>query len=171
MYPFPKRDISMKRLVITSFALGAFTLGALIMPAMAADLAPYYKARPPAPPVVWGWTGLYIGANAGWIGSTGNTVTNAGTDTGPSGLGTFLGAGAIPSSVGISHSGFIGGGQIGYNWQWTPSWVLGLEADFDGLADPSSTVIVAFPGSAAFVPIQTGYSRALDTLGTVRERV
>jgi outer membrane immunogenic protein len=175
MYLSAKRDMSMKRLVITSFALGAFALGALIMPAMAADLAPYYKARPPAPPmvppVVWGWTGLYIGANAGWIGSTGNTITNAGSDTGTDGLGTFLGAGAIPSSIGISRSGFIGGGQIGYNWQWTPNWVLGLEADFDGLADRSSTVILAFPGSAAFAPFQTGYSRALDTLGTVRERV
>jgi outer membrane immunogenic protein len=159
----------MTRLVITSIALAA-----LIMPAMAADLAPYYKARPlapPAPPPVWGWTGLYIGANAGWIGSTSNTITNTGTDGGASGLGTALGAGAIPGTIGISHSGFIGGGQIGYNWQWTPNWVLGLEADFDGLADPASTVIVAFPGSAAISPLQTGYSRALDTLGTIRERV
>jgi outer membrane immunogenic protein len=170
--------IQMKKLLTSTVALGA-----LVAPAMAAGpylylppnrveagIAAPAAARPP-PASVWSWTGLYIGANAGWIGSSSNTITNTGTDTGTGGLGTFLGAGKIPGSIGISHSGFIGGGQIGYNWQWTPNWVVGLEADFDGLADPSSTVIVAFPGSAAFVPFQTGYSRALDTLGTVRGRV
>jgi outer membrane immunogenic protein len=159
----------MKKLLISTVAFGV-----LIAPAMAADLgpapAPYYKA-PPAPPPVWSWTGLYIGANAGWIGSTSNSITNTGTDTGTGGLGAALGFGAIPGSIGISHSGFIGGGQIGYNWQWTPNWVVGLEADFDGLADPSSTVIAAFPGGGGFVPLQTGYARALDTLGTVRGRL
>jgi outer membrane immunogenic protein len=159
----------MKKLLISTVAFGV-----LIAPAMAADLgpapAPYYKA-PPAPPPVWSWTGLYIGANAGWIGSTGNTITNTGTDTGPGGLGSALAAGLIPSSVGVSHSGFLGGGQIGYNWQWTPNWVVGLEADFDGLADPSNTVVSAFPGGGGIVPFSSGFARALDNLGTVRGRV
>jgi outer membrane immunogenic protein len=162
-YPI-KGDSKMKKPIITAFAFGT-----LMMPAMAADLR-YYKAPPPAP-VIMSWTGFYIGANAGWIGSTENTITNTGTDTRAGGFGALLEAGAIPGSVGVSHSGFTGGGQIGYNWQWTPSWVLGLEADFDGLANPSSTVIAAFPGSAIFVPLQTGYARALDDLGTVRARL
>jgi outer membrane immunogenic protein len=159
----------MKRLLITALASAA-----LIVPAMAADLSPaprpVYKAPPP-PPVVWSWTGFYIGSNFGWIGSTDNNISNTGADGGTAGLGTFLGAGGIPASVGVSHSGFIGGGQIGYNWQWTPSWVVGLEADFDGLANSSSTVITAFPGNAALPPAQSGFARALDTLGTVRGRV
>ena len=159
----------MKKLVVIALASVA-----LIAPAMAADLSPaprpVYKAPPPPPPV-WSWTGWYIGSNFGWIGSTDNTITNTGTDTGGAGLGTALAAGAIPGSVSTKHSNFIGGGQIGYNWQWGPSWVLGLEADFDGIASPSSTVINSFPGSAAVVPLQTGYARALDTLGTVRGRV
>jgi hypothetical protein len=48
---------------------------------------------------VWSWTGLYIGANAGWIGSSSNTITNTGTDTGTGGLGTFLGAGKIAPAL------------------------------------------------------------------------
>jgi opacity protein-like surface antigen len=28
----------------------------------------------------------------------------------------------------------FGGAQLGYNWQWTPSWVLGIEADLGGMA-------------------------------------
>jgi outer membrane immunogenic protein len=72
--------------------------------------------------------------------------------------------------MGVKHSNFLGGGQIGYNWQWGPNWVLGLEADFDGIASPSSTVISAFPGNLAIAPLQTGYARALDSLGTVRGR-
>jgi outer membrane immunogenic protein len=31
-----------------------------------------------------------------------------------------------------SRSGFIGGGQIGYNWQVSPNWVVGVEGMFDG---------------------------------------
>jgi outer membrane immunogenic protein len=158
----------MKKFVVTALASAA-----LIMPALAADLGPaprpVYKAPPP-PPLVWSWTGFYIGSNFGWIGSTDNSITNTGTDNGPGGLGTYLNAGAIPATVSASHSNFIGGGQIGYNWQWTPNWVVGLETDFDGIASPSTTVIAAFPGSAALVPAQSGFARALDTLGTVRGR-
>jgi outer membrane immunogenic protein len=159
----------MKKLVVIALASAA-----LIVPAMAADLSPaprpVYKAPPPPAPI-WSWTGFYIGSNFGWIGSTDNNITNTGTDNGPGGLGTYLSFGGIPGSVSASHSNFIGGGQIGYNWQWGPSWVVGLEADFAGIASPSTTVISAFPGNAAFAPVQTGFARALDDLGTVRARV
>ena len=66
----------MKKILLTGVAFGA-----LILPAMAADMAPYYKAPLPAP--VLTWAGLYIGVNGGWIGSSGNSITNTGTDTGP----------------------------------------------------------------------------------------
>jgi outer membrane immunogenic protein len=154
------------------FVVIALASVALIAPAMAADLSPaprpVYKAPPPPPPPAWSWTGFYIGSNFGWIGSTENNITNTGTDTGTGGLGTALAVGAIPGSIGASHSNFIGGGQIGYNWQWTPNWVVGLEADFAGIASPSTTVISSFSG---VTPFQTGYARALDDLGTVRGRI
>jgi len=28
--------------------------------------------------------------------------------------------------------GFVGGGQIGFNWQFSPLWVVGVEGDFQG---------------------------------------
>jgi outer membrane immunogenic protein len=156
------------------FVVIALASVALIVPAMAADLSPaprpVYKAPPP-PPAAWSWTGLYIGSNFGWIGSTGNNITNTGTDGGAAGLGSYLGVGGIPATVGGSRSNFLGGGQIGYNLQWTPNWVVGFEADFAGIASPSSTAIAGFSGNAALVPAQSGFARALDDLGTVRGRV
>jgi outer membrane immunogenic protein len=139
---------------------------AVVTPSHAADMsAPPYRA-PPTP--LWSWTGFYVGANVGWIGSSSNTISNTGTDTGAGGLGAALAAGLIPGSIGLSDSGVIGGGQVGYNWQIAPSWVLGIEADFDGTSANSSTAI-AFP--AAFPGAATVYTRELDTLGTVRGRV
>ena len=33
-----------------------------------------------------------------------------------------------------AHDGFIGGGQIGYNWRVSESFVAGMEADIQGIA-------------------------------------
>jgi outer membrane immunogenic protein len=103
-------EIRMSRLLLAGLAFSA-----LIMPAMAADML--LKAPPPPPT----WTGLYWGVNVGWVGSSQSDITNTGTDTGVGGLGAFLRIGAIPGTIAVSHSGFIGGGQIGYNWQTDPN--------------------------------------------------
>jgi outer membrane immunogenic protein len=149
----------MKRLLLATFAFSA-----LIVPAMAADMP--VKALPPPPT----WTGLYWGVNAGWVGSSQYNITNTGTDTGLGGLGTFLAIGAIPGTIGVSHSGFIGGGQIGYNWQIAPAWVAGIEGDFQGTTANGSAGSV-FLGSLGFLPITTVYKYELDDLGTVRARL
>jgi outer membrane immunogenic protein len=83
--------------------------------ALAADLTPkpVYKAPPPAP-APFSWTGFYLGGNAGGVWTHGSV-----TDT-------LTGASLIGSN-----SGFIGGGQLGYNWQIS-NWVLGIEGEFDG---------------------------------------
>ena len=45
--------------------------------------------------------------------------------------------------------GFIGGGQIGYNWQYSPLIVLGVEADFQGaLEKDQNTLTNNFDGRA-----------------------
>ena len=44
--------------------------------------------------------------------------------------GDFL-ASQFPGSLGSGGTGFIGGGQAGYNWQ-TGAFVIGVETDFDG---------------------------------------
>jgi len=145
----------MKRLLLVGLAFSA-----LIMPAMAADMP--LKAPPPPPT----WTGLYWGVNAGWIGGSEYNITNTGTDTGVEGLGTGLAVGAIPGTIAVSHSGFIGGGQIGYNWQTYTNWVWGIEADFQG------TTVNGSAGAASLIgPITTVYKYELDDLGTVRARV
>src|SRR5437868_11649961 len=110
---------TMKRLATAVAAI------ALIgMPAFAADMA--VKAPPPAPAPIYNWTGWYIGGNLG--ASFGRVKVDFNADP------VALGGGAITipgfaRSDTSEPSGFIGGGQIGYNWQVSPIWVVGLEAD------------------------------------------
>src|SRR6478752_1261039 len=89
------------------------TLGMLGV-AGAADMP--VKAPPPPPaPVVFSWAGFYIGGNSGGVRShltATDFSTGASLDTG----GT---------------SGFMGGGQIGYNFQFGGGFVLGGELDGD----------------------------------------
>ncbi|MGA7810357.1 TonB-dependent receptor domain-containing protein [Bradyrhizobium sp.] len=116
------------------------------------------------------WTGAYAGGNAGWLGSTHNSISNSGTDDGTGGLGTALATGAIPTSVGLGTSGALLGGTTGYNWRLNPMWVAGIETDFDaGLTKKSTTIgPVTIPG---FAPQTTTFTRDLDWLGTFRGRV
>jgi outer membrane immunogenic protein len=146
--------------------LAGVALSVLAVPAIAADLAPYDRVPLPA---VSSWTGVYVGANLGWAGST-DAVTNLGTDAGPGGFGTSLLHGGIPGAINLNETGVIGGGQIGYNWQVSPTWVLGIEADFQG-SDAKGSNAFAFLGNAKFLPISTAYNRELDWLGTLRGRL
>jgi outer membrane immunogenic protein len=135
----------------------------------AADLPArtYTKAPTMVDPGV-NWSGFYIGVNAGWIGSSSGGVTNTGTDTFIGGLGGGLIAGSIPTSIGVRNSGFLGGGQVGYNWQ-AANFVYGLEADFDGItANASSTF---GPSTAAGAAETTIFTRQTNWLGTFRGRL
>jgi outer membrane immunogenic protein len=156
-----KEVISMRRILLAGLALCA-----PIMPAMAADVAPLSKIPPPP---VLSWTGFYIGANVGWAGST-DAVTNNGTDTGGGGLGTSLLNGGIPGAINLNQTGFIGGGQVGYNWQVWPNWVVGIEADFQGADAKGSNAFTFGGGGPPPPPITTVFSRELDWLGTLRGR-
>jgi outer membrane immunogenic protein len=137
--------------------------------ASAADLAPRYTKAPPPMVVAYNWSGWYVGGNAGWVGSSSNTLTNVGTDQSNGGLGNALNViGSIPQSFRLRTNGFIGGIQAGYNWQ-VSNWVFGLEGDFDGVSAKSSATFI-FPGSVLSVPLSTNYSRELDWLATFRGR-
>jgi outer membrane immunogenic protein len=106
----------MKKLAIAAAALIVGTASA-----SAADLAarPYTKA--PAPiAAVYNWTGFYIGAQVGYAwgdSSTREFVTATGLPTG------FI--------RDFNADGFVGGGHIGYNWQFG-QFVFGLEGDLEG---------------------------------------
>jgi hypothetical protein len=99
----------MKRFLLTTTACGL-----LASPAMAADMAPFYRAPPQA--VVGGWTGPYVGATLGgdWTGgnvteAVGATFCNAalgGCAAGPAASSAL--AAAVPATFSTSHSGAIG---------------------------------------------------------------
>lgn len=100
---------------------GALSLG-LVNAASAADMA--VKARPMAAPVVvYSWTGCYIGANigGGWARTSQDQIRKVdGTIINP------------PGNFGSSDgSDFIGGGQIGCDYQFAGNWVIGIQGMFD----------------------------------------
>jgi outer membrane immunogenic protein len=73
--------------------------------------------------------------------------------------------------------GFIGGAQFGYNWQ-ASKFVVGIEADIQGLANSRRTTVVngaialgtLVPGAGQTVVSTATVSQSLDYLGTVRGR-
>jgi outer membrane immunogenic protein len=109
------------------FLLGTVALMALGASASAADLAPRYTKAPAMLDAAYNWTGFYIGLNAGAASTDGNLTAvtrdrffeDRFTDT-------------------FRKTGFIGGGQIGYNYQSGIS-VFGVEADADWLNVKSTT--------------------------------
>lgn len=108
---------------LRSSALVAFVLPlALAGAAQAADMAPrtYTKAPPPPPAPVYTWTGFYIGGHVGgaWQNASVTTVSAPTPLLFPLGT-SFSGNG----------SSFLGGGQIGANYQVSPNWVIGIEGD------------------------------------------
>lgn len=89
-------------------------VASLCSAAFAADLPRKAPVSYIAPEPVMTWTGFYIGANAGY------GWANVGTN-----------------GVSSNLTGFIGGGQLGYNWQ-TGAWVFGVEGDFQGADEKRS---------------------------------
>jgi outer membrane immunogenic protein len=188
----------MRKILLSSVALVGFTTGA-----MAADI-PRRVAPPPvfAPVPVFTWTGFYVGLNAGYGWSDSNDDC----------LGCFLGGGnllsvAVPGGTapvafvndpffpgafgfggGGNRDGFVGGAQVGWNYQFTPGsgLVIGIEADiqwadlggdnnnafFGGFSSfgTANTVVPAVPGSgiAPVQPFQLGnvafFNNAFDQL-------
>jgi outer membrane immunogenic protein len=150
----------MKKLLFAGAMLASF---AAVQSASAADLA--LKAPPP-PAVVDEWTGWYVGLNLG--GSWGRSATTY----------TGTGFGFVPFTSSQHMDGVLGGGQIGYNWQFNRNWVIGLEADFQGTGQRGTaafptTVFVPPPGALALPNTTTTGSLAqkLPWFGTVRARI
>jgi outer membrane immunogenic protein len=147
----------------------AVTLAAVMVgPAMAADygVAPtpvYAPAYEPAPAYVPGyiWTGFYVGANVGAGFATGSGTTTIFTPGG--GIFSLTGTGSQ------SADGVIGGGQIGYNWQFG-YWVVGAEADFAASGQRGGSQGIPCGG----LPPQSCSVAAhvnVSSFGTVRGRV
>ena len=71
-------------------------------------------------------------------------------------------------------NGGLGGGQIGYNWQFNRNWVIGLEADIQGTGERGNAglpTIVTVPGLAAVaLPTITTTADVLAEAAVVRHR-
>jgi outer membrane immunogenic protein len=170
-------------------ALGALSVSSAA--AIAADMS--LPPRPYAPyapayyhsAVVYEWTGFYIGLSAGGgfgLGGINNNVTSAfcnivfvgqGCDPGQA---SSAAAAAVPGGFDKTHpSGFIGGGQIGYNYQM--GWfVWGVEADFSGAdisgSNSKTATAIVFDNTTTIVDTIAGTAnQKLDWLGTLRGRV
>ena len=165
----------MKRLLIAAGISGTSAAGF----AAAADMRMPVKAPPPAV-AVYNWTGFYIGGNAGY--SWGEASTD-GSLTGTQNVSVFRTAGPdllssvttvvgpIGYNVGRTNvDGFVGGGQLGYNWQVDRSWVLGIEADFQGSTAQGSATgcsVATCAAGSAFLTVE----QKLEWFGTLRGRV
>jgi outer membrane immunogenic protein len=169
----------MRKILLSGAAFALLAVG----PALAADLprkAPVYQPPPPPPAI---WNGWYVGLNAG-AGWNNNDFDNVQSSTfcntgifGTGGCNTvlpFFTRGAPVAFGSDNKAGFIGGGQIGYNYQAPGSvWVWGVETDFQG-ADikragaVTNTVNIVGPINLN----ETGVaSQRLNMLGTLRGRL
>jgi outer membrane immunogenic protein len=107
----------MKKLLLIAVALTAFTA-----PAFAADMPARTYAKAPAyspPAVIYNWTGFYIGGHLG---------------------GAFAGDNSFVGS----DARFMGGVQGGFDYQFAPNFVMGVEAQYSWLN--SNITGFAFPG-------------------------
>jgi outer membrane immunogenic protein len=121
-----------------------FAAAAAIPGAQAADMpikAPRYVEQPAS------WAGWYIGANVGaaWQHTDANSAYR----------------GFAFDNNTFSKSVFIGGGQIGYNWQHG-NFVFGLEGDISGLSGKNTGQLQDSTGYT--------YSSRINWLSTVRGR-
>jgi outer membrane immunogenic protein len=146
-------------------SVGLSGLGA----ASAADLP--MKAPPMVAPVIYNWTGFYIG------GSVGGKWNDTRADVFPTGC--FLtsvtcGLGPVANpirsdSITLNQGRFIGGGQAGYNWQ-SGKFVGGVEGDISwtGINQTIITTKTMTPPLAGFMVHSEGMKE--DWIATIRGR-
>ena len=133
----------MKKLLLATAALVA--LGATA-PALAADMAArprYAKEPPPIAAPIYNWTGFYIGVHLGAAFGNDNTFN-----------------GLVASN---NDARFLGGVQGGFDYQFAPNWVLGIEAQYSWLNGDAITA--AFPNGYVYTNDRRGIGSVTGRLG------
>jgi outer membrane immunogenic protein len=115
---------------------------------------------------LFNWSGFYAGANAGYgWGDPPISVFSIPAVSAPP---------ALPATYHPSFSGFIGGGQAGYNYQFTNT-ILGIETDISYSHIRSSTAVSGIipPSGLRGIPTPFSYmnNHQLDWFGTLRGRL
>lgn len=141
--------------------LGAVLMSAAMpVAAMAADLPYPTKAEVIVAEPMFSWTGFYLGANVGFGGNDFDYPFSVTSD----GLPVASGSATVDSS------GFFGGAQIGYNYQFTNNVVLGVEADFQwsGIEGKANAGL-----SVPLIPTSASVSAGseVEWFGTIRARL
>ena len=120
----------MKKTLLSATALAlAISVGSAVAADLPSMKGPPVYVPPPPPPM---WTGFYVGINLG-----GGWRANSDNQNDPLLLAAIL-PGFNPLLLGAANNnnsnngGVVGGGQIGYNYQFSNSFVVGLETDFQG---------------------------------------
>ena len=166
----------LRRSSFTLLLAGVAALQWLVRPAGAADL-PSLKAPPAPPPAAFTWTGLYLGADFGYTWSPSPSITAQSVNIfdrtllgwGPA---SALGASGVVSS---NLDGFLAGGGIGYNWQFSDQFVAGIEADLLGAGVRGGGGLgnlvpnTDFPGFSTVTGAKL--NRNLEYLATARARL
>jgi outer membrane immunogenic protein len=145
----------MKRILIASalaLAAGGQALAADLPPPAPRAPATYIPVAPP-----YNWTGFYIGGNLGYGFGSGSF-----SDT------------AVPASnfTTTSNNGFLGGGQLGVNYEFWGGVVVGAEAMFDWAPNNGNTFTGTNGGTIATATINNRWlTTATGKLGYAWDRV
>src|ERR1700730_13015037 len=132
------------------FASAGLSTLALDAPAMAADVPMGMPVKAPYVRSVFDWTGLYVGAHAGFgRGSSTAVLTDPATST-----------------TSNSFGGMIGGVQAGYNYQLPSGMLLGVEADISFPNYLTSNSVVS-----SLATVRSDVTEQWDYVGTARGRV
>lgn len=143
----------MKTLLFAGAAVSLFTISAL-----GADLGSGVPLKAPPAPPPFTWTSCYAGGHigGGWGQKDLTDTTGA--------LAPFTGF----TSVNLSTSGYVLGGQIGCDYQFAPTWVVGIEGAASGGHIGASTAVplpLGIPGDGA------SFSQTTDFLTSATARV
>jgi outer membrane immunogenic protein len=132
-------------------AFGATVASAADLPSRAAPMAPVFAAP------VFNWSGFYAGLNAGYGFGTNDDAA------------VFVPGLGLVANGGGDDGGFVGGGQIGFNWQ-VGQLVYGIEADLQYADLGNTRNNDVFVGGAP-VFFGAGSAANIDWFGTVRARL
>jgi len=152
-------------------SLAALATFAVLTSAVSAADLPRRAAPPPVftPVPVFTWSGAYFGLNAGYAYTESDTIRTVGIGTLQNNVNNLLRSPAVR----LPQDGFTAGGQVGYNYQFTPGSgiVVGIEADA-AYTDLQRTGVQSI-FRPAFNPnvLTNTYRTDLSFLGTVRGRV
>jgi outer membrane immunogenic protein len=116
------------------------------------------------------WKGFYVGINAG-----GGFGTTGARETGLPTTGSLAAVASKDFTLDHNASGFLAGGQIGYNMQFY-KWVVGVEADIDGAniggtGQMTGVGVGQRNGANGFAGNFVKATEKTDYIGTVRGRI